>query len=506
MIVRTYKFILILCFHTWIVAQTPDELIRRGQERIYTLDFKTADAVFDSLIAMDPSHPRGYFFKGSSYFYQILSGHNTRMTGEEFEKWNDKTVEVAEQYATSAHQETEGDFYRGAAYGNSARYHAVHGEFVKAFYYAKRSKSLHEDVIEADPLYYDAYLSIGMYNYYAAAAPRWMDAIGALFGLSGDRATGIEQLEKTYRHGKIFNLEAQFFLANVYLEEGDYETSLKIFSQLVDRFRSNPYLLNQAGMVSFYLENYSVADQIFQQSIVQTTHATRSAEMFASYFLGRMARLRGDYAKAITYFNKAVAIADQCVLFKMVDGWVAGSSLYYLAETYELSGDRAKAVNWYEKARDDARSGKGIVQGAKNRLKYPIAEFEKEFIKIRQKSLIQPDLSQIATLEAMLTTASKNSEMTKYVSQIHYYIGRVQFAFENYSEAERHFTVSLDTQTDDGEQKWHTAFNRYYRGAARIKLGKKNEAKSDLSLLTEDVSYVDGNRIRFRAQQLLKGL
>ncbi|HMY37148.1 MAG TPA: tetratricopeptide repeat protein [bacterium] len=506
MMIRIYKILLPLCVSSWIAAQSPDELIRRGQERIYTLDFKSADAVFDSLIALDPLHPRGYFFKGSSYFYQILSGHNTRMTGDEFEKWNDKTVEVAEQYAAQAHQETEGDFYRGAAYGNSARYHAVHGEFVKAFYYAKRSKSLHEDVIEADPLYYDAYLSIGMYNYYAAAAPRWMDAIGSLFGLSGDRATGIAQLEKTYRHGKIFNLEAQFFLANVYLEEGDYETSLRIFSQLMDRFRSNPYLINQAGMVSFYLENYSVAEQIFQQSILQTSQTTRSAEMLASYFLGRMARLRGDYTKAITYFNQSVTIADQCVLFKMVDGWVAGSALYYLAETYELSGDRTKAEIWYEKARDDARSGKGIVQGAKNRLKYPIGEFEMEFIKIRQKALIQPEPSQLITLNTMLASASNKPEMAKYVSQIHYYIGRTQFALENYPEAERHFTASLDTQTDDGEEKWRTAFNRYYRGAARVKLGKKSEAKSDLKLLTDDASYVDGNRIRFRAQQLLKGL
>ncbi|HNI09641.1 MAG TPA: tetratricopeptide repeat protein, partial [bacterium] len=254
------------------------------------------------------------------------------------------------------------------------------------------------------------------------------------------------------------------------------------------------------------LENYSVAEQIFQQSILQTSQTTRSAEMLASYFLGRMARLRGDYTKAITYFNKSVTIADQCVLFKMVDGWVAGSALYYLAETYELSGDRTKAEIWYEKARDDARSGKGIVQGAKNRLKYPIGEFEMEFIKIRQKALIQPEPSQLITLNTMLASASNKPEMAKYVSQIHYYIGRTQFALENYPEAERHFTASLDTQTDDGEEKWRTAFNRYYRGAARVKLGKKSEAKSDLKLLTDDASYVDGNRIRFRAQQLLKGL
>lgn len=477
-------------------------LIRQGMEHVYNLDFKIADSLFDSIIRSNPTHPRGYYFKASSCFYQIISGYDRTMSEETFMEWNDKTLAIAEEFEKQ--DEMDGLFYRGTAYGNIARYHAMTGNFFKAFYYAKKSKSLHEEILSTKPDYYDAYLTVGVYNYYAAAMPRWIDAVAGLFGLGGDRLLGIRQLETAYEKGELAGIESKFFLANVYYEEGNYEKSLLFYEELSSSFINNPFLHNQLGLLHYSMEDFARAELAFKMATNAATESSLSSKIFADYFLGRISKLRNDYITALRYLQDASKIGSKQRLFKSIDAWIIGASYYQAGEVMELSGDRPAAVGFYELAKSHEHSGKSIIQASKNRLQYGLSGFEIQVIRARHLILFgNTDEGRRIMMELRQKAPHGND---KFLSQINFYLGRVELADSNFEKAKTYFLEALSTLTDDGDQKWREPQTHFYLGWCYARLGQKESAKKELNMVLDNDQYLEAARFKFRARELLKKL
>jgi tetratricopeptide (TPR) repeat protein len=481
---------------------TDSREIRKGMEFVYNLDFARSDSIFELLIKQNPTHPQGYYFKASSCFYQIISGYLTDTGEKTFMEWNDKTIAIAEEYERQDPQ--TGQFYRGTAYGNIARYHAMNGDFIKAFYYAKKSKSLHEVIIDKHQENYDAYLTVGVYNYYAAAMPRWIDAVAGLFGLGGNRALGIQQLETAYEKGDLAKIEAKFFLANVYYEEGDYERSVQFYRELSSMFDTNPFLLNQLGLLHYSMENFTLAETAFRMAIEKVNAHTLSSKMFAGYFLGRICKLKNDYPAALLYLNDAADLGNKRKLFKSIDAWIVGAAYYQAGEVMELSGDRTGAVRYYELAKNHDHTGKSVSQAAKNRLQYGLSEFEIGVMRARHTVIYgQPDEGRKLLAELKPKTIEGNE---KFLSQIHFYLGRAELADSNFQNAKDHFLEALRLQSDDGDQKWREPQARFYLGLCYVRLGQKEKAKEELEQVLKNDQYLEAARFKFLTCKLLKGL
>jgi len=50
---------------------------------------------------------------------------------------------------------------------------------------------MHKKLISLFPDYYDAYLSLGIFNYFASDVPWYLKPILFIFGMSGDKEKGI---------------------------------------------------------------------------------------------------------------------------------------------------------------------------------------------------------------------------------------------------------------------------------------------------------------------------
>ncbi len=483
-------------------AGTSAERIRRGMGYVYNLDFVRADSIFDQLIQENPDHPQGYYFKASSCFYQIISGYLKEPYEERFHELNDRAVTVAGNYEDT--DPTAGQFYRGTAYGNLARFHAMHGDLIKAFYYAKRSKNLHEEIISYRPDLYDAYLTVGIYHYYAAAIPRWMDAVAGLFGLGGNKELGIKQIETVFEKGDLGRIEAKFFLANVYYEEGDYERSSRFYKELSSDFKHNPFLFNQLGFLYFSMDEFQKAEDAFSEVLQITSQRTLASRMFADYFLGRISKLKNDYSSALQYLNEAVDIGKKVTLFKSIDAWIVGAAYYQAAETMELARDRAASAELYELARNHPHAGRGTVQASKNRLQFGLSPFEISVIRSRHLILYGRTEEGRIAMEALLPLA-KNGQQ-KFLSQIYFYLGRAAWAGSDFDKARMYFQEALRTQTDDGDQKWREPQARYFLGVCYLRLGQKGSAKEELSKVLEFDQYLEAARFKFLARSHLKNL
>jgi hypothetical protein len=88
-----------------------------------------------------------------------------------------------------------------------------------SLHYTKEATAWAQQLLAADPSCYDAHLASGVSRYIigSMAAPvRWVLRIG---GVSGDKAGGIAELQKTAAHGHLLAPFARILLAIAYVRE-----------------------------------------------------------------------------------------------------------------------------------------------------------------------------------------------------------------------------------------------------------------------------------------------
>lgn len=481
-----------------------DTLIWRGQNYTFDLNFAAAEQTIDSVITLFPKHPKGYFFKGSLYFYQMVAGDPKRLSDEAFIAWCEKTVEIAEAYRETASDKIESEFYLGLAYGNLGRFHAALGDWIKAFYYGRKTKSLHDDIIHKNKAYYDAYLSVGLYNYYAATMPKFVEVLANIFGLGGDRDLGLRQLETASVKGTLARVEAKFLLANIFMEEGNYDESVVMYRSLRSEFPGNPFLMTQEAMVHYLADHFDTAQQLCSSALSKSQSRFPSAEIFAHHFLGRVAKLNRDWDKAIDHFQRAAKLSASYRMYKSMDGWIAGATYYQLGETYELAGKRDQAIKMYESGRDHAMSGKPTIQGCKNRLRYALPEFEIDLTKARYAVIIGQNDQGIQELQPLLKKAQVSKDYEKFIGQIYFYLGRAEIAQSKWNQGADYFQSALEAPFGCSDQSWVKPHTLYYLAYCHWQNQNKEKSGALLKQVLQFEDYIDEPRITFLAKALQK--
>ncbi|MBX7152525.1 DUF3808 domain-containing protein [bacterium] len=501
---KTGFSLIVLWASTAFAEDLSDTMISRGQNYTFDLNFVAAEQTIDSIITLFPKHPKGYFFKGSLYFYQMVAGDPKRLSDEAFIAWCEKTVDIAEKYREASADKTESEFYLGLAYGNLGRFHAALGDWIKAFYYGRKTKSLHDDILHKNQSYYDAYLSVGLYNYYAATMPKFVEVLASIFGLGGDRDLGLRQLEIASAKGTLARVEAKFLLANIFMEEGNYDESIVMYRALRHEFPNNPFLMTQEAMVHYLADHFDAAQELCASALSKSQSQFPSAEIFAHHFLGRIDKLRRNWNNAIDHFQQAVNISASYRMYKSMDGWIAGATYYQLGETYELAGKRDLAIAVYENGRDHSMSGKPTIQGCKNRLRYPLPEFEIGLIQARYAVIIGENTQGIQELQPLLKKAQTAKDYEKFIGQIYFYLGRAEMSQSEWSKAAAYFQSVLEAPFGGNDQNWVKPHTLYYLAYCYVQNQNKEKAATSLKQALQFEDYVDAPRIIFLAKALQK--
>ncbi|OGU35360.1 MAG: hypothetical protein A2068_10330 [Ignavibacteria bacterium GWB2_35_6b] len=153
----------------------------------------------------------------------------------------EKVVEKYEDKKLS----TDDKYYLGSIYGFLGRMHGVEGSWMPAFSNGKAGKNMLEDIIEKDAQYADAYLLLGIINYYADRLGGVVGFVAGVLGLSGDREVGIQYLKLAEQKGKLTSSQAAMLLVELYsrLEDNNL-TALPYFEKLIKRHPKNSHFIN----------------------------------------------------------------------------------------------------------------------------------------------------------------------------------------------------------------------------------------------------------------------
>jgi hypothetical protein len=240
MVARTVALALFACAVP-AAAQTSaaNDPIYAGYMRLYAGEREAADKHFETLRARDPKSLPAWF--GQLFAQQTRVDFEPALAPA-FETGVAAFLDQAEQRYSRSHADAEALFYLAAGYLLRSTYRVDHDKGVwGAARDAAKAKGYADTYIKQHPEHGDAYLALGLYNYYVDIAPNFVKVLRVLLFLpSGSRSQGMTQLERAGRAGSYFAPLAEAALADIYSSfEGRLGEAIAIGETLVQRFPTN---------------------------------------------------------------------------------------------------------------------------------------------------------------------------------------------------------------------------------------------------------------------------
>lgn len=223
----------------------------------------------------------------------------------------------------------------GAASGARSFYLLRKREFMGALKQAKKGVSAMKRVVKKDPNFKDAYLGLGLYNFWRSHYTRHFSFLPFF---PDKREEGIAQIKMVIEEGKFAPALARFSLAHIYAELEQYEKAEEIYQTLVKKYPENvtfrvldanlqlslkkyPLAISrferlQKRYPKLTVMNYFLARALFREgkdldraeklfSDFITRHPSKTYQAYATFYLGRIAEKRGDKITAMKLYKKS---------------------------------------------------------------------------------------------------------------------------------------------------------------------------------------------------------
>ncbi len=244
-------------------ADRYDRVRQEGFAALYNLDYQQAKKSFTRMTELDPDRPQGYLYLANALWLEKLNAGKRLQTSiygddaffadtkeqidpkfdREFRALIATSVSKAETRLKADPKSVEDMYVLGAVYGALAGYETtIARAFFAAIKNGGKSIDLHKKVLEIDPNFTDANLTIGMYNYIVGALPGPVKALAAVGGHRGSKKRGIELLKKVAGRGHYAQDDARVMLVALYKKEKKFAEATQELETLAKKYPAN-YLI-----------------------------------------------------------------------------------------------------------------------------------------------------------------------------------------------------------------------------------------------------------------------
>jgi hypothetical protein len=179
-------------------------------------------------------------------------------------------VKAADAWTERDPKNAEAWFYLAASYAPLVQWQLLRGERLAAARNGSRVRDALLKTLALDPSLADAHFGIGVYEYYADVAPTAAKFFRVLLFLpGGDRAKGLQEIDRTRASGALLRSEADFqrYVIDIWYEHRPAE-ALSILKSLDARYPSNPIFLQRtAEMYDAYLHDARASAAAWQMLI-----------------------------------------------------------------------------------------------------------------------------------------------------------------------------------------------------------------------------------------------
>lgn len=258
------RFTLMVCvfvFGTKGPAQAamPADLAQ-AVEQIYNVKFESARTTINTYINRTPRDPAGYIVRGMLNEWDQVVNNKKKALNSTIMSDYQKAVEYGAQALEQDPDDAGKMIMLGNAHMYLAKKHVDNGSKMRGGGELKKAKELMLAAISKDPNNYDAYMALGVFNYFSANVPSGFRWLATLLGFNGNKADGFNYLKKATENKNITQGDAGFLLVYIYsVKEKNYAAALQYNTMLKTRYPDNPAFQYETGELLFHQKNYAQA-------------------------------------------------------------------------------------------------------------------------------------------------------------------------------------------------------------------------------------------------------
>ncbi len=255
-----------------------------GSDALFNLDYETARRNFKEMALAFPNYPAGPQFLADSLWIETLyktrrlqsslydsdSFYSTNedkadpQVIDQFRAWTRQARVLAEARLKQSPGDREALYFLGATQGLKASFEeAVERRHYAALKDGSDAVDKHREVINFDPSYHDAELSIGLYDYTVGALPLPVKIAAGVFGFRGSKKRGLATIERVSQEGRWVRDDAKTLLILLYTREKQFAEAAALARELGAKYPRN------------YLYRLEAADALVSQA-AQERHANHA--------------------------------------------------------------------------------------------------------------------------------------------------------------------------------------------------------------------------------------
>ncbi|MFC1679064.1 tetratricopeptide repeat protein [Elusimicrobiota bacterium] len=238
------------------VTPEMERQVRIGVDAVYKMDFDGAERAYERVRDLKPGHPYGYF--GLALVTWMRYTYGTDQTDQElmapFAERVGTAVSKGKAWIKAHPRDAEAHMALGATHGLRARLLVARREWIGAYLNGRRAIKYVRVAVKLDPELYDAYLGIGMYDYYTDLYPHFIRILARLL-LRGNRKRGIETLRTVAEKGNYTRMTARLLLVEIYnhdpFGDQDPEKAIVMMREVRKLYPDSP-MFHSAQLISLY--------------------------------------------------------------------------------------------------------------------------------------------------------------------------------------------------------------------------------------------------------------
>ncbi|MBI2883357.1 MAG: tetratricopeptide repeat protein [Candidatus Methylomirabilis oxyfera] len=325
------------------------ELVVAGTDHLLNLDYDLAERTFARLDDVDRSGLLAPLYQAFVLLARLQEREPTRQEMDTFLAAMRPLLAKAETRLRQTPEEPDLLLFLGMAWGSKAMIDSALGNYFSAYEAIKRTKSYLDACLVPQPVRYDAYYGLGLYDYTLSRIAWFYRPLVHLALPPGNHERGLRELTIASEQGVATRMLAKLALLQIYTGiEKEFGKALPLAEELLRRFPGNPELYFQTALVYSELRRFPEALEIGRRIRANLNlgryHFTR--EMLPRYLqlIGKIYMDRGDYSTALSFFRQAVEQPTDRY------AWVTAWAWTRTGMIHDLTGKRTEAERSYRMA------------------------------------------------------------------------------------------------------------------------------------------------------------
>ncbi len=237
-----------------------DSVIRSAMESTYMLHLSQARSGAQELQRRYPGHPAGFLIEAETYWWEAQEDPGNKNIENAYFHAQEIAREKAELAIKAAkYYKPELLAHLASAYGSYARFQVTQKQsYFAALRAGLRAHEYAEQVYALDNNYYDIWVGLGAFNYFAGTLPSVIKPFAWLFGASGDKSLGVHQLQTAMENARYSRTEARIVYYSALLANKEYASCFPILEGLIASYPDNFVLYDWAEL--WFREQNKIAD------------------------------------------------------------------------------------------------------------------------------------------------------------------------------------------------------------------------------------------------------